>query len=350
METTGKNDGQATEKNSTCREIYEKNADPGQCAAAAAVPEGSCGENRTESKAHVSELSSGTKFCREIKIENKEAAPAGETGGKSEKAEADDGKGAEKTGIQRSDAASEKERREEEKNKRFYRRAHRVFAGLFRFFLRIRVIGRENFPKEGGCLVCINHISAADVIVAAAVCPRQLRYMAKAELFRIPVLGWLIRRLGACPLDRGGADVTAIRKSIALLKEGELVALFPQGHRQPGKNPADTPIRAGAGMIAHHAECPVLPVCIRMKNQRYAWLRRVEILVGTPIPYAELGLADGGGDAYRRATEKVFAEICRLGGFVKSGAEASEACLPDKIHDGSTEKAENENPNGGTKA
>lgn len=203
----------------------------------------------------------------------------------------------------------------EEKDKRFYRRAHRVLAGSFRFLFNVRVIGREKFPKEGGCLVCLNHVGAADVIAAAAVCPRQLRYLAKKELFRVPFVGWLIRRLGACPLDRGGSDVAAIRKSISLVEGGELVALFPQGHRQPGKNPIDTPIRAGAGMIAHRAKCPILPVCIRMKKMRYAPFRRVEVIVGDVIPYEELGLESGDREAYAAATEKVFREICRLGGF-----------------------------------
>ena len=209
----------------------------------------------------------------------------------------------------------EKQITREEKDKRFYRRAHFALAGFFRFLFRVKVIGRENFPADGGCLVCINHVGAPDVIAVSAVAPRQLRYLAKKELFRIPLLGWLIRRLGACPLDRGGSDVAAIRRSISLASEGELVALFPQGHRQPGKNPIDTPIRAGAGMIAHRAKCPILPVCIRMKKMRYALFRRVEVIVGEVIPYEQLELDTGGQEAYAAATARVFREICRLGGF-----------------------------------
>lgn len=218
-------------------------------------------------------------------------------------------------------AAGEKQNRRAEKDKRFYRRAHRALAGFFRFVLNVKVIGRENFPREGGCLVCLNHVGAADVIAASAVCSRQLRYLAKKELFKVPVIGWLIRRLGACPLDRGGSDVAAIRKSISLVEEGEMVALFPQGHRQPGKSPIDTPIRSGAGMIAHRAKCPILPVCIRMKKMRYAPFRRIEVIVGELIPYEELGLEEGGRDAYEAATARVFREICRLGGFPTEKSE-----------------------------
>ena len=213
------------------------------------------------------------------------------------------------------------EAKQDKKDKRFYRRAHRVLAGFFRFLFNVRVRNRENFPKEGGCLVCLNHVGAPDVIAAAAVCSRQIRYLAKKELFSVPIIGWLVRRLGACPLDRSGSDVAAIRKSISLVEEGEMVALFPQGHRQPGKNPIDTPIRSGAGMIAHRAKCPILPVCIRMKKMRYAPFRRVEVIVGELIPYEELGLEEGGRDAYEAATARVFREICRLGEFIAEPSE-----------------------------
>lgn len=204
----------------------------------------------------------------------------------------------------------------EEKNHRFYMRAHRVLAGLFRFLLRLRPRGAENVPARGGFLLCTNHVAFCDVLSVAAVLPRQVRYLAKAELFRIPVLGRLITALGACRLDRSGGDVAAIKKTISLAAGGELVAIFPQGHRYGGKNPADTPIKNGAGMIALRAGCPVIPVCLKMKKQRYALFRRVEVIFGEPIPCEELvteGLS--GSAAYRAASERIFARICALGGF-----------------------------------
>lgn len=205
----------------------------------------------------------------------------------------------------------------EEKDHRFYMRAHRVLAGIFRFLLCLRPRGQENVPAEGGYVLCVNHVAFCDVISVAAVLPRQVRYLAKAELFRVPLLGRLIRALGACSLDRSGGDVAAIKKTISLAAGGELVAIFPQGHRYGGKNPADTPIKSGAGMIALRAGCPVIPVCLKMKKQRYAPFRRVEVIFGKPIPCKEL-VAEGlsGSDAYRAASEKIFAEICALGSFV----------------------------------
>lgn len=203
----------------------------------------------------------------------------------------------------------------EEKDHRFYMRAHRVLARLFCFFMRLKPHGRENVPATGGYLLCANHVAFCDVVSIAAVLPRQVRYLAKAELFSVPLLRRLITVLGACKLDRSG-DVAAIKKTISLVKGGELVAIFPQGHRYGGKNPADTPIKNGAGMIALRAGCPVIPVCLKMKKQRYALFRRVEVIFGKPLSQEEL-VAEGltGSDAYRAAGEKIFASICELGGF-----------------------------------
>ena len=215
---------------------------------------------------------------------------------------------------------------QEEKDRRFYRRMFGIFAGFFRFILTLRPRGRENVPTTGGCMLCINHIAAVDAIAVAAVAPRQLRFLAKKELFSVPILGWLIRHLGATPLDRGGSDVGAIRKIVALAQEGELISVFPQGHRYPGQNPADTPIRNGAGMIAFRSGVPVVPVCLKMKKQRYAPFRRVEVIFGEPIPNVELfPNGEGNGEAYAAATHRIYEEICKLGGFIPT-AEGDTPC------------------------
>ena len=94
---------------------------------------------------------------------------------------------------------------------KFYEAIYKIFARPVRALYRVRVIGAENLPAEGGCLLCSNHTSMRDVVVLAAALPRQPRYMAKKELFKIPLLSQLIRALGAFPVDRGGADVSSIK-------------------------------------------------------------------------------------------------------------------------------------------
>jgi 1-acyl-sn-glycerol-3-phosphate acyltransferase len=179
----------------------------------------------------------------------------------------------------------------------------------------VKVVGVENIPKEGGVLLCPNHIAAVDVISIGAVCPRQITCIAKKELFSIPVLGGLVRALGAVKIDRGGADVGAIKAAVSAIQKGKVVTIFPQGHRCPGVNPATTPIRHGAGLIAYHAQCDVIPVTINIKGAKYGLFKRTEVIFGKPMNYSELGFESGGRDEYAKATELVFDEVIKNGNF-----------------------------------
>ncbi len=200
-------------------------------------------------------------------------------------------------------------------NPNFYSKAKAIVAPIFCFFMRVKAKGLENVPKEGGIVLCSNHLAAVDVISIGAVCPRQLTCVAKKELFSIPVLGWVMRKLEAIKIDRGGSDVGALKASIKAAEAGRVLTIFPQGHRCPGVNPATTPIKHGAGMIAYHAKCDVVPVCINIKGARYGIFKKVEVIFGKPIGYSKLGFKEGGRDEYLVATEKIFAEICKLGDY-----------------------------------
>ena len=181
--------------------------------------------------------------------------------------------------------------------------------------MRIKAKGTENVPRDGGFVLCANHIAAVDVISIGAVCPRQLTFVAKKELFSVPILGRIMKALGAIKVDRGASDISAIRASVAAAEEGKVLSIFPQGHRYPGVDPATTKLHSGAALIAYHSKCDVVPVCINIKGAKYSFLRKVEVIFGKPIKYEELGFKDGGRDEYSAATEKIFAEIIKLGNF-----------------------------------
>ncbi len=197
---------------------------------------------------------------------------------------------------------------------------YRFVRGLLGWFVRlihrIHIVGRENEPDatKGPYLLVCNHLQWCDPIwICVALKYQQPHYMAKKELFGIPVLGGLIRKLGAYPVNRGGADVGAVRHTIELLKNGVSVGMFPQGHRYPGVEPRTTPIRPGAGMIAQHADVPVLPVFIKTKDNRPKFLRRVDIIIGKPIPPEELHYNKEASGEYARMTEEIFERVCALG-------------------------------------
>lgn len=205
---------------------------------------------------------------------------------------------------------------------KFYEAIYKIFARPVRALYRVRVIGAENLPAEGGCLLCSNHTSMRDVVVLAAALPRQPRYMAKKELFKIPLLSQLIRALGAFPVDRGGADVSSIKKSIAMIEGGEVVSLFPQGHRVKGRCARGTPIKNGAGLIAYRSGACVVPAYIKTKAYRVKPFRRTEIIIGKPIANSDLGFVSGGTAEYSAASHMIFDAICDLSEGVQRTADA----------------------------
>ncbi len=196
----------------------------------------------------------------------------------------------------------------------FYSVMYTIFAGGCRWFYGIRTEGRENLPEQGGFLVCANHLSIPDVIALEASFDRQVRLMAKAELFKIPVLRGFLKALGAFPLDRGGSDVGALKKAIGFMKEGEVVGIFPQGHRYPGVHPSSTPIKNGAAMIAARAEVPIIPVSIRARRGKVSPFSKTLVTVGQPIPRELLDamVKEDGAPDYAAQTAYVFDQICQL--------------------------------------
>ena len=200
--------------------------------------------------------------------------------------------------------------------KSLYRKLLPWLAPMIRFFQRIKPIGIENIPTaDKSYVICANHIAAKDVIMIGAAYPEPIRFVAKKELFSVPLLGRMIKSLGAIKLDRGGSDVAAIKTSVNLAKAGFNIAIFPQGHRYPGVDPSGTPTKNGAALIAYKSESDVLPVYIKTKNNKYRFLRKIEIIFGEPIKYSELGFVNGGAEEYAAATKKIFGEVLKLGGY-----------------------------------
>ena len=206
----------------------------------------------------------------------------------------------------------------------FYKVMYAIFVVPVRLFFCIRVVNKEKIPKEGGCIVCANHTSMLDVLILSAALGRQIRYMGKKELFKIPLLRGFLTLLGAYPVDRGGADVGSIKKTISLLEDGEMIGIFPQGTRHAGVNPAETPVKHSVGMIAYHAKATVVPTYIRTRGNRVRFFRKTELVVGDPIPYESFGFESGGRNEYKTATEKIFSDICALGGYTRTLPPADE--------------------------
>lgn len=183
-----------------------------------------------------------------------------------------------------------------------------VFWGLF----RLEVEGEENIPNDNALLVASNHISNWDPIILAVASDRQIRFMAKVSLFKIPILCLLIKALGAFPVHRGEADPSALKQAINYLKNGDAVGIFPQGKRCMKKEPKDTEVKAGVGMIAYRSKADVLPVSIKTEKYKILPFRRVYIKFGKVIPNADLKIESGTQLEYKNASNYIFEKILEL--------------------------------------
>lgn len=149
---------------------------------------------------------------------------------------------------------------------------------ILRCIFRIKIEGRENIPESGGMILAVNHRSNWDVLFAGIGCTRPLRFMAKSELFKNKVFGALITNLGAFPVHRGRGDVGAIKSALSILKNDNVMLMFPEGHRvKDGSHPKP---KLGVAMIAVHAKVPVVPLCI---SGEYKFMRMITVKFGEAI-------------------------------------------------------------------
>jgi 1-acyl-sn-glycerol-3-phosphate acyltransferase len=158
---------------------------------------------------------------------------------------------------------------------------------LLPLVLKLRAEGVEHIPARGPVIIAANHIVSMDIIAVSYPVRRHLHHMAKVELFRIPVFGAFIRALGAFPVRRGEGDRDALRMANELLAAGEIVAVFPEGHRSgTGRLQVGLP---GVALIALRAGAPIVPVGISgtegvFKGLRYGpWAPKVRVAYGAPI-------------------------------------------------------------------
>jgi len=178
---------------------------------------------------------------------------------------------------------------------------------ILKGLLRLRAEGIENLPAEGGFVLAANHVSNFDPWpLGVPLLPRRfLRFMAKSELFWWP-LGPLLKAGGAFKVRRGEADVDAMNTAVQLVRDGEIVVMFPHGTRQrKGLVKRHRPrAHSGAARIALEAGAPLVPAAVA-GTDRLSRLGPVRVRYGKPLPIDGL--------EPREATERLMAEIERLG-------------------------------------
>ncbi|HEY9084608.1 MAG TPA: lysophospholipid acyltransferase family protein [Candidatus Tyrphobacter sp.] len=160
-----------------------------------------------------------------------------------------------------------------------YSIAKLLIHAVARVLWRARVYGSENVPLDGPLIIACNHVSFLDPPILGAFCPRRIYYMAKRELFAIPVFGPLIRAVGAYPVDREGSALGAIKRSVEVLRAGGAVGIFPEGARNLT---GGVEARQGAALLASIAKAPVLPAAV-VGGGRAARFGTMKVAFGRPM-------------------------------------------------------------------
>ena len=185
-----------------------------------------------------------------------------------------------------------------------------VAKWICRLLHPVTVQGLKNLPRHGALPVA-NHASNWDPLVLATALPMdyRLRVMGKEELFQNPILAWVIRVGGAFPVNRGGADIQAVKTAIQTIQGGHNLLIFPEGTRV--KNPGQAEVKGGAAMMAIRSGVDMVPMFIDTKKRLF---RRVRIIIGRPYSPVYTG-RKGTAEEYQANADEIMRRAYALGGI-----------------------------------
>ena len=191
----------------------------------------------------------------------------------------------------------------------FYMNLHFILKPIIKVLFPFSIQGVENLPTDRPVVLCVNHTNAVDPVVLAFALPRtyRLRIMAKKQLFSIPGLNWLIRKLGAFPVDRGNNDIGAVKNSIGALREGYSLMIFPEGTRV--KEGETVEPKSGAAMIAIRSGVEMVPVYISANKRLF---RKTRIIIGAPYAPVYTG-RKGTAEEYQQNIDEVMRRVYAMG-------------------------------------
>ncbi len=170
-----------------------------------------------------------------------------------------------------------------------YRLARFIISLFLSLFNRWDVEGIENLPARGPVVLVANHVSLWDpVVLGCSIRSRIVHYMAKEDLFKIPVFGSILPHLQCFPVKRGKIDRNALRTAAGYLESGEILGLFPEGSR--GKNNELLPFQPGAALFALRSGAPIVPVGLTGTKTAFpCTIRgRIRVRFGQPLTFQEL--------------------------------------------------------------
>ncbi len=194
---------------------------------------------------------------------------------------------------------------------KLYTAAKFLFSPLIKLIFNMKIVNKEGFPLDETVIVALNHTSNWDPVLSGVACRKQLYFMAKAELFKFKPFGYLIKKLGAFPVNRGHRDSNATKNVYDIIASGKTLAMFPQGTRIPKKeDPSDA--KAGIAVFSVTSNTGVLPVYIHNAKGKVRLFSRNTVVIGDVIPASEFVTEKGTLVEARVKAEMLMSKIFEL--------------------------------------
>jgi len=192
-----------------------------------------------------------------------------------------------------------------------------IFKLILKTFFRFEVIGRQNIPEKGPFIMAANHVSYADPVILGVACNTgPIAFIAKRELFDLPVTGAWFKAVGCIPLDRTSMSITALKMTLQRLRKGGAIGIFPEGRRSlDGELQKAEP---GVGLIAIKSKAPVLPVYISGTDKALPIGRRMPVpckikaRIGKAMNVTEFDGSAAKRECYEKIGEQIMVAINRL--------------------------------------
>jgi 1-acyl-sn-glycerol-3-phosphate acyltransferase len=196
----------------------------------------------------------------------------------------------------------------------FYRVLHALVPLAFTRLYRMRVTGLEHVPTSGAVVLASNHLSNMDPFFLGVACPRQVHFMAKAEIWKVPLVGRLVEALGSFPVQRGAADRRAVEEALGVLSAGAVLGIFPEGHRSRDGR-LGTP-QAGVALFSLRKGVATIPVAVigtdRVVHHKLPGLPRVTVTFG---PAIDVEVGEGSkSERQRVVTRRLMRALADLSG------------------------------------
>lgn len=189
----------------------------------------------------------------------------------------------------------------------FYKIVKTSVKFLLSIIFRIEIMGVDNLPTDNRSIVCSNHFNVLDPVLIGTCLPIKINYMAKEELFSNKFFASILYKLGVFPVKRGGADISAIKSALRILKNDGILGIFPEGTRSKAGDMLDA--KPGLAMIAIKSQSPIVPIAIIASYKPFS---KIKMIIDKPIDLSDYYDQKVTNEEYQQISQDVLDHIKKL--------------------------------------